>query len=84
MLICSHVYILQEPFPLYPGEILRGASGSDYKPAIKPLPVIKTNHALLLKSRIDHKVGGVFHPAGQKWQVEGPLTYHPNPSDVSI
>lgn len=75
-----------EPFPLYPGEILEGAnkfavqSGIiDYKPAIKALPVVKANHAIRLKARMDHKDGKVQRKAGDMWQLEGPLTYKPVP-----
>ena len=42
--------LLQDPFPLYPGEILVGAeqftSTGLYKQAIQTLPTVKQNHAI--------------------------------------
>ena len=42
--------VLQDPFPLYPGEILVGAeqftSTGQYKQAIEILPAVKQNHAI--------------------------------------
>ncbi|XP_071828594.1 major vault protein-like [Apostichopus japonicus] len=78
----------QEPFPLYPGEILEDAEryGIDqfgYSNAIKKLPVVKANQAVRLCSRVDGMVDGVARKAGDLWQLEGPLTYKPL-SDAEI
>ncbi|XP_013397805.1 major vault protein alpha-like [Lingula anatina] len=76
-----------EPFPLYPGEVLQGArsfgtsaSDTNYSQAIKPLPVVKANHAIRLKALQDFDDGGVERKAGDMWQLEGPLTYKPTPN----
>ncbi|XP_065828200.1 major vault protein-like [Oscarella lobularis] len=70
-----------EPFFLYPGERLQGAPNlANYKPALKPLPVIKPNHGLRLRARHDHvDENGTKHVAGEEWHLEGPLTYKPTP-----
>ena len=73
---------MQEPFPLYPGEILCGAErftygSSDFKPAIKALPVVRANSALRLKAILDHMDGGIERKSGDMWQIEGPCTYKP-------
>ncbi|XP_071792973.1 major vault protein-like [Asterias amurensis] len=72
----------QDPFPLYPGEILEGvgalqSSSQGYSKAIQPLPVVKPNQAIRLKAVLDHEADGVERLAGDLWQLEGPLTYHP-------
>ncbi|XP_038046157.1 major vault protein-like [Patiria miniata] len=73
----------QDPFPLYPGEIIEGAedlqafSTRGYKKAIHHLPVVKVNQAIQLKAVLDHEVDGVQRLAGDLWQLEGPLTYKP-------
>jgi hypothetical protein len=73
-----------EPFPLYPGEVLNdernfGTSTRDYSKAIKKLPTLKANHGINLKARVDFDDNGIARNAEDKWQLEGPLTYHPNP-----
>lgn len=69
----------QEPFPLYPGEVLSG------KPT--PLQVVQANHALRLRgirdfeethgdpASKDAKV--IKRLAGDEWLFEGPATYFP-------
>ena len=84
----------QEPFCLYPGEVLVDAekfgsgTGSaicnEFKKAIKPQPVIKANSALRLKALLDFTDDeGRKHYAGDMWQLEGPLLYYPTPNAVS-
>ncbi|KAK0051986.1 major vault protein, partial [Biomphalaria pfeifferi] len=74
-----------EAFPLYPGEYLAAApnyikGSGDYSSAIKPLPVVKANHAIRLDAIIDHKdEDGTWRKAGDIWQLKGPLTYKPKP-----
>ena len=82
--ICFHA----DPFPLYPGEVLEDAKEfmvfSKYKSALKPLPVVKSNHGILLEARLDHVSGdGTERQAGDLWQLEGPLTYQPVAEVVS-
>eukprot|EP00668_Euglena_longa_P015354 GGOE01019428.1.p1 GENE.GGOE01019428.1~~GGOE01019428.1.p1 ORF type:complete len:866 (+),score=208.50 GGOE01019428.1:45-2600(+) len=56
----------QEPFPLYPQEVLRGND-------ILPLKVLAPNTALLLKAIRDFD----GRSAGDEWLFEGPGTYVP-------
>ena len=58
---------------------------SDYKGAVKKLPVIKQNHGIHLRALTDFTDdNGVARPAGAEWQLRGPLTYIPRPEVVSI
>ncbi|KAF2069013.1 hypothetical protein CYY_009670 [Polysphondylium violaceum] len=64
----------QDPFPLYPGEVLLS------QPV--PLQVVQTNTALRLKCLRDFvEVGAdkkeIQHTAGDEWIFEGPGTYYP-------
>jgi major vault protein len=69
----------QEPFPLYPGEVLSG------KPT--PLQVVQANHALRLRGIRDFEetIGDpaskdakvIRRLAGDEWLFEGPATYFP-------
>jgi len=66
----------RDPFPLYPGEIL--------KQNITPLKVIPANSALRLKAVLDFDdENGVKRTAGDEWLFEGPGTYIPR-KEVSI
>ncbi|CAF0946336.1 unnamed protein product [Didymodactylos carnosus] len=60
----------QEPFPLYPGEVL--------KQAVTPLKVIEPNCALRLRAVLDF-IDDTEKPirAGDEWLFEGPGTYYP-------
>lgn len=60
----------QEPFPLYPGEVL--------KQNVTPLKVIPANSALRLKAILDFTdADGAKRTAGDEWLFEGPGTYMP-------
>eukprot|EP01110_Echinostelium_bisporum_P011760 TRINITY_DN57_c0_g2_i1.p1 TRINITY_DN57_c0_g2~~TRINITY_DN57_c0_g2_i1.p1 ORF type:complete len:861 (-),score=476.01 TRINITY_DN57_c0_g2_i1:49-2631(-) len=64
----------QEPFPLYPGEVLSG------KPT--PLQVVQANHALRLRGIRDFEEPtadgkSIKRVAGDEWLFEGPATYLP-------
>jgi len=60
----------RDPFPLYPGELLRQN--------ITPLKVIPANSALRLKAVLDFDdENGVKRTAGDEWLFEGPGTYIP-------
>lgn len=64
------VRLSQEPFPLYPGEVL--------KQAISPLKVVTGNSALRLKAILDFvDDSGEKRIAGDEWLFEGPGTYIP-------
>jgi major vault protein len=65
----------RDPFPLYPGEIL--------KQNITPLRVIPANSALRLKAILDFDDDKVKRIAGDEWLFEGPGTYIPR-KEVSI
>ena len=59
-----------QPFPLYPGEIL--------KQNITPLKIISANSALRLKAILDFEdENSVKRIAGDEWLFEGPGTYIP-------
>lgn len=59
----------QEPFPLYPGEILLDP--------VTPLRMVEQNCALRLRAIRDVLDGGVERKAGNEWLFEGPGTYTP-------
>lgn len=66
----------QEPFPLYPGEVL--------KQNVTPLKVIPANSALRLRAILDFDdVDGAKRTAGDEWLFEGPGTYFPR-KEVSV
>eukprot|EP00112_Aurelia_sp_Birch-Aquarium-sp1_P016580 Seg3777.2 transcript_id=Seg3777.2/GoldUCD/mRNA.D3Y31 product="Major vault protein" protein_id=Seg3777.2/GoldUCD/D3Y31 len=69
----------QEPFPLYPGEVLLGGSHSNHRNAIKKLPVIPAKHGLKLRALVDFESESEKRIAGDEWQLEGPMTYYPKP-----
>lgn len=66
----QEIRLAQDPFPLYPGEVLEKAS--------TPLQVVLPNTALHLKALLDfvHKNGDKV-VAGDEWLFEGPGTYIP-------
>lgn len=47
------------------------------------LPKVPAQHAIRLRARYDFQKDGVSRLAGEIWQVEGPLTYRPEPEAVS-
>ncbi|CAL8089784.1 unnamed protein product, partial [Calicophoron daubneyi] len=60
----------QDPFPLYPGESLKGS--------IQDVPVVPANSAFLLEASIDFvDEEGSKRVAGEQWTFEGPATYYP-------
>ena len=85
--VCTLVFV-QEPFPLYPGEVLAmvpgfGTKAQDYTKALQRMPVVPVNCALRLRALVDHTSDDGEHiPAGHLWQVEGPMTYAPRPEVV--
>jgi len=76
----------QDPFPLYPGEQLVGskADSSDYSAAIKRLQIIATGKAMRLQALIDFDDNGTQRISGDEYQIEGPCTYFPRPSEEKI
>lgn len=65
------IRLAQDPFPLYPGEIL--------KQAVTPLKVVAPNSALRLRAILDFEDDlGEKRTAGDEWLFEGPGTYIPN------
>ena len=79
------IHLNKEPFPLYPGEILEGATDvlrggcGDYQKAIQKLPVVPVNHGIKLKAVLDCEDEAGPHQAGEEWQLNGPRTYIPRP-----
>jgi len=75
----SEVRLEQDPFPLYPGEILKGK--------VEPLEVVPPNEALKLEAThdffdrhaFDQENKRIFRKAGDKWLFYGPQTYIPQP-----
>lgn len=64
------IRLAQEPFPLYPGEVL--------SQPIKPLTVAAANSALRLTAVLDFEdESGEKRTAGDEWLFEGPGTYIP-------
>ncbi|OON19528.1 major Vault Protein repeat-containing domain protein [Opisthorchis viverrini] len=59
----------QDPFPLYPGEIL--AKG------VQPLPIVQLNTALRLQALVDFTEHDELRVAGEEWHFHGPATYYP-------
>jgi len=61
---------INEPFPLFPGEIILGK--------ISPLPLVSPNAALRLRAKRDIKgKDGSVRKAGDEWIFPGPATYYP-------
>ena len=58
----------------------------DYKSAIHPLPVIRSDHGLHLKALVDIEKdeSGTRRRAGDEWQLRGPITYVPRPEVVRV
>jgi len=72
----KEVRLSQEPFPLYPGEIL--------KKEVTPLTIVSANTALRLKADLDFvDSSGNQRVAGDEWLFEGPGTYIPQ-KEVSV
>ena len=72
----QEVRLSQEPFPLYPGEVLRQV--------VTPLKTVHANSALRLKALLDFEIKeGVVKHAGEEWLFEGPGTYIPR-KEVSV
>uniref|UniRef100_A0A914WZP9 Major vault protein n=1 Tax=Plectus sambesii TaxID=2011161 RepID=A0A914WZP9_9BILA len=66
----QEIRLPQDPFPLYPGEVLK-------TPPTK-LQVVPADSALRLKAILDFEdVGGKKRVAGDEWLFEGPGTYIP-------
>ena len=59
------IRLAQEPFPLYPGEVL--------KQPVSPLKVVAANSALRLRAILDFEdASGEKRVAGDEWLFEGP------------
>ncbi|CAF2573826.1 unnamed protein product [Rotaria sp. Silwood2] len=65
----------KEPFPLYPGEVLKQA------PTL--VKYVATNSALRLKAVLDFDDNGEQRKTGDEWLFEGPGTYIPR-KEVSV
>ncbi|XP_039272615.2 major vault protein-like [Styela clava] len=63
------IRLAQDPFPLYPGEIL--------KSAVCALRIVPANSALRMRAELDFTDGDVKRVAGDEWLFEGPGTYIP-------
>ncbi|XP_069102265.1 major vault protein-like [Argopecten irradians] len=80
----TQVKFHQAPFPLLPGESLYGAPNyqmgrESYMSAMKPIPVVKADHAIRLKAILDFEDEIGKYQAGDQWQLNGPLSYKPRP-----
>jgi major vault protein len=66
----QEIRLAHDPFPLYPGEVL--------KQAVTPLKVVAANSALRIRSILDFEdESGEKRVAGDEWLFEGPGTYIP-------
>nr|XP_054749262.1 major vault protein [Lytechinus pictus]XP_054749263.1 major vault protein [Lytechinus pictus] len=65
----QEIRLAREPFPLYPGEVL--------KQAVTALKVVQANAALRLRAILDFEEGTQKRVAGDEWLFEGPGTYIP-------
>eukprot|EP00800_Vazella_pourtalesii_P018377 TRINITY_DN5877_c0_g1_i1.p1 TRINITY_DN5877_c0_g1~~TRINITY_DN5877_c0_g1_i1.p1 ORF type:complete len:856 (-),score=213.27 TRINITY_DN5877_c0_g1_i1:212-2779(-) len=67
----QEVRLTQDPFPLYPGEALKGG--------VTSLRVVQANTALRLRAMLDFddQQEGKTRIAGDEWLFEGPGTYIP-------
>ncbi|CAG2185674.1 MVP [Mytilus edulis] len=66
----QEIRLAQDPFPLYPGEIL--------KQVVTPLKVVAANSALRLRAILDFEDDDEEkRTAGDEWLFEGPGTYIP-------
>ena len=71
----QEIRLARDPFPLYPGEIL--------KKDVTQLTVVPADTALRLKAVLDFTDGETARPAGSEWLFEGPGTYIPK-VEVSV
>ncbi len=60
----QEIRLAQEPFPLYPGEVL--------KQPVTPLKVVAANSALRLRAVLDFEDETGKRTAGDEWLFEGP------------
>jgi len=75
----QEVRLEQEPFPLYPGEVI--------SERIRPLEIVEANTALKLQATRDFedryahdsKNRPISRTTGEEWHFEGPATYIPQP-----
>lgn len=65
----QQVRLSQDPFPLYPGENLKGG--------VTALRVVQANTALRLRASLDFQTEELKRIAGDEWLFEGPGTYIP-------
>lgn len=66
----QEIRLAQDPFPLFPGEIL--------KQAVTQLKIVPANSALRLRAILDFGEGEEKRVAGDEWLFEGPGTYIPS------
>lgn len=65
----QEIRLAQDPFPLYPGEVL--------KQAVTALKVVQANSALRLRAILDFDDADKKRVAGDEWLFEGPGTFIP-------
>lgn len=66
----QEIRLTQDPFPLYPGEVL--------KQPVSPLKIVAANSALRVRAVLDFEdETGQKQVAGDEWLFEGPGTYIP-------
>ncbi|XP_023932738.1 major vault protein [Lingula anatina] len=66
----QEIRLAQDPFPLYPGEVL--------KQPVVPLKIVAANAAIRLRAVLDFEdETGEKRTAGDEWLFEGPGTYIP-------
>lgn len=70
----QEIRLTQDPFPLYPGEVL--------KLPVTALKVVPANAALRIRAVLDFDDGDTKRTAGDEWLFEGPGTYIPRKETV--
>ncbi|CAL1527902.1 unnamed protein product [Lymnaea stagnalis] len=70
----QEIRLTQDPFPLYPGEVL--------KLPVTALKVVPANAALRIRAVLDFDEGDIKRTAGDEWLFEGPGTYIPRKETV--
>uniref|UniRef100_A0A0B7A6U1 Major vault protein n=3 Tax=Arion vulgaris TaxID=1028688 RepID=A0A0B7A6U1_9EUPU len=65
----QEIRLTQDPFPLYPGEVL--------KQPVTALKIVPANSALRIRAILEFEDGDETRTAGDEWLFEGPGTYIP-------
>jgi major vault protein len=75
----TEVRLEQEPFPLYPGEVMKGKV--EFLELVSPSEALKleATHDFVDRYALDKEGNAITRKAGEKWLFYGPATYVPQP-----